>query len=96
MNMFLYESHIKNVQSSFRNVGFCLQLLFICWLLWFGSQNVPEDPYTKGLVTSLWHYWEMVEHVTGGTWWKEVRSLRAWLEGDIATLDPSSLSFFAS
>jgi hypothetical protein len=45
----------------------------------------------------LRHCWEMIEPLWGKAYWKEVRSMGTWLEGDIGTLSSSfslSLSRF--
>jgi hypothetical protein len=37
--------------------------------------SVPKGPCTEGLVPTLWHYWQVVELLGGGTQWKEVKTL---------------------
>jgi hypothetical protein len=53
-----------------------------------------KGPYPKGLVTSLWHTWKVVEPLEGGGYWEEIRLLGRALEGNVGILVPFSL--FAS
>jgi hypothetical protein len=49
--------------------------------IWVWLLNTPKGPWIEDLVTSLWHYWVVVEPSKGGTWWEEVTTLMVFLEG---------------
>lgn len=36
----------------------------------------PQGSYAEGLFAILWCYWEVLEPLEGGAYWKEIRSLR--------------------
>jgi hypothetical protein len=65
----------------------------IRYMLRLGSLMSLKGPCAEGLVSSLRHYWEVVEPLGGGAYWEELRSLWACPKGP---RDPTSPLFHFS